>query len=107
MSVTSTRIVGRHTYFVKVPGRHVPNPCSLIARAGNDEPAILGEVEGVNLLLVPIEDGTYTLVRDVPDLDRSRKGDMRSVRVELHQCAECLPGSAYPLRPSRVACRLD
>lgn len=49
---------------------HVPDSGGFVARAGDDEAAVAGEVEGVDFLLVAVEDVADALGFDVPDLRR-------------------------------------
>jgi len=51
---------------------HVPDTSGFVARAGDDEAAVGGEVEGVDFLLVAVEDVADALFGDVPDLQQER-----------------------------------
>ncbi len=58
------------TDFARLPGRvgHIPNPRRTVTRTRNDEPAIAGKVEGVDLLLVAFEHRPNSLLLNVPNL---------------------------------------
>lgn len=64
--------------------RHVPDACSAVARARDNEPPVARKVERVNLLLVALEYRPDPLLLDVPDLvcKRSCKRDQNIGRGE-------------------------
>ena len=47
---------------------HAPDPCGFVTRTGDNQMAIPRKVEGVNFLLMAVEDCANALLGDVPNL---------------------------------------
>lgn len=84
---------------------HVPDSRGFVAGAGDDEAAVTGEIEGVDFLLVAVEDVADALGFDVPDL--GRKGMVSDVEEGMMEAGKNLRGFVCPRHRWRGTCRLD